>query len=51
MADTAAETEADSGSALTIASVASKDDEVDQNDTDKVTGSNVAYDSTDSHFR
>lgn len=48
MADNAAENEADSGSALTIAT---RDDEPDQNDTDKVTGSNAAYDSTDSHFR
>ncbi|KAK9872133.1 hypothetical protein WA026_016186 [Henosepilachna vigintioctopunctata] len=50
MADTAAENEADSGSALTIA-MGAREEDIDNNDSDRVTGSNAAYDSTDSQFR
>ncbi|KAL3265375.1 hypothetical protein HHI36_009582 [Cryptolaemus montrouzieri] len=51
MADTVAENEADSGSALTISTMGAREEDLDQNDAEKVTGSNSAYDSADSQFR
>lgn len=55
MADTAAENEADSGSALTIQAVpdgtGTPDDESEQNDAERVTASNTNYDSGDGNHR